>query len=274
MRDSRTESPSSRAAPAESEPASVRLFAAEGAHVLIADIQEDLGKQLARVSARPPVPARRRHARREVKGAVDEAVSRWGRLDVMFNKRRVRRRARADRRHDGRRVRLTFDGLVRARSSDQAHGAVMKRQRSGSIIKHGVGGRLQTGHSPHLYSVAKAAVIHLTRSVALELGESGIRVTASAPASSRRRWPRAHRRHARAAREAEEHPRAHPGARRSADPEDIARAALGSPSDRVDFVTGHAQVVDGGAFRRSAVEQAGGLDHDAAGDSMYPPARA
>jgi len=75
-----------------------------GAHVLIADIQEDLGKQLAE-SLGEAARSRRVDVTREeeVKGAVDEAVSRWGRLDVMFNNAGFRRRARADRRHDGRR---------------------------------------------------------------------------------------------------------------------------------------------------------------------------
>ena len=40
---------------------------------------------------------------------------------------------------------------------------------------------LQAGFGPHVYSAAKAAVVHLTRSVAMELGESGVRVNCICP---------------------------------------------------------------------------------------------
>src|SRR5262249_59164823 len=58
---------------------------------------------------------------------------------------------------------------------------VMKRQRSGSIISTASVAGLRTGMGPHVYSAAKAAVIHLTHSVAMELGESGIRVNCICP---------------------------------------------------------------------------------------------
>jgi len=44
------------------------------------------------------------------------------------------------------------------------------------------------GFSPHAYAAAKAAVIQLTRSVALELAEHRVRVNCICPASSPRRW--------------------------------------------------------------------------------------
>src|SRR5262249_30373922 len=126
---------------------------------------------------------------------------------------------------------------------------VMKRQGSGSIINTASVAGLQAGYSPHLYSAAKAAVIHLTRSVALELGQSGIRVNCICPgiiATPLAAGPndataaqlvklRAVLAHSQTL-------------GRIGDPEDIARAALWLASDESSFVTGHAQVVDGGAF--------------------------
>ena len=57
----------------------------------------------------------------------------------------------------------------------------MTTQRSGSIINTSSVAGLRAGWSPHLYSAAKAAVIALTQTVAMELGASGIRVNAICP---------------------------------------------------------------------------------------------
>jgi NAD(P)-dependent dehydrogenase (short-subunit alcohol dehydrogenase family) len=126
---------------------------------------------------------------------------------------------------------------------------VMKRQGSGSILSTASVAGLQTGYSPHLYSVAKAAVIHLTRSVALELGESGIRVNCICPgviatplAAGRTDVTEEGLAKMKSALGRGQ------ALGRIGDPEDIARAALWLASDESSFVTGHAQVVDGGAY--------------------------
>src|SRR5215470_4123585 len=66
--------------------ASARLFVAEGARVLIADMQDERGMQVA---AALGGSAAFRHVdvtrEEDVKGAVDEAVARWKRLDCVFN---------------------------------------------------------------------------------------------------------------------------------------------------------------------------------------------
>lgn len=52
---------------------------------------------------------------------------------------------------------------------------VMMRQRSGSLINTASLAGTMPGFSEYAYSAAKAAVIHLTRCVAVELGEHGVR---------------------------------------------------------------------------------------------------
>jgi NAD(P)-dependent dehydrogenase (short-subunit alcohol dehydrogenase family) len=66
--------------------ASVRLFAQEGARVLVADMQRERGEKLA-AELGPAAAFRAVDVTREddVKGAVEEAVSRWGRLDCLYN---------------------------------------------------------------------------------------------------------------------------------------------------------------------------------------------
>jgi NAD(P)-dependent dehydrogenase (short-subunit alcohol dehydrogenase family) len=231
--------------------ASARLFAAEGARVLVADIQEDRGKQLAE-SLGEIAAYRRVDVTREedVKGAVDEAMERWGRLDVMFNNAGFGGAMGPIEATTAEEFDLTFDVLVKGPFLGTKHAApVMKRQRSGSIINTASVAGLQAGYSPHLYSVAKAAVIHLTRTVALELGESGIRVNCICPGIIA--TPLAAGRTDVTDEQLAKLKHAFAGAQalgRIGDPQDIAWAALWLASDESGFVTGHAQVVDGGAF--------------------------
>jgi NAD(P)-dependent dehydrogenase (short-subunit alcohol dehydrogenase family) len=58
---------------------------------------------------------------------------------------------------------------------------VMAAQGSGSIINVASINGSRAGLGGHYYSAAKAAVIHLTRCAAVELGEKGIRVNSLSP---------------------------------------------------------------------------------------------
>src|SRR5439155_14572969 len=58
---------------------------------------------------------------------------------------------------------------------------IMSAQGAGSIINVASAGGLRAGWSQLDYSCAKAAVIHMTRCLALELGEAGIRVNSISP---------------------------------------------------------------------------------------------
>jgi len=126
---------------------------------------------------------------------------------------------------------------------------VMRPQGSGVVINTASVAGLQAGWSPHLYSVAKAAVIHLTKSVALELGEHGIRCNCICPGVIATPLAAGH---PDTTDEQLDKFRTSLGKTqvlgRVGDPVDIANAAVWLASDESSFVTGHAQVVDGGAF--------------------------
>ena len=100
---------------------------------------------------------------------------------------------------------------------------------------------------------AKAAVVHLTRSVAMELGESGVRVNCICPGfiatpmigKARGLPTEAADEKVGAIEIAFEHVQP---IRRSGLPEDVAKAALWLASDDSGFVNGHALVVDGGVI--------------------------
>ncbi len=73
--------------------------------------------------------------------------------------------------------------LIRSVMLGMKHAApIMKHQRAGSIINNGsIAGHLAGYSSSMIYSAAKAAVIHLTRCVAMELGEHFVRVNSVSP---------------------------------------------------------------------------------------------
>jgi NAD(P)-dependent dehydrogenase (short-subunit alcohol dehydrogenase family) len=231
--------------------ASARLFVEEGARVLIADAQSERGEALAKelgdAAAFHRVDVTRED---DIRAVVGDAVERWGRLDCIFNNAGFGGALGSIETTTVEEFDITFDVLLKGVFLGIKHAApVMRAQGGGSIISTASVAGLKTGESPHLYSVAKAAVIHLTRSVALELGEHGIRVNCICPGIV-------------ATPLAAGRPNASPEAlERLADglaktqamgrvgqPEDIARAALWLASDDSEWVTGHAQVVDGGAF--------------------------
>ncbi|MEZ5225715.1 MAG: glucose 1-dehydrogenase [Acidimicrobiales bacterium] len=231
--------------------ASARLFAAEGAKVLIADMHEPNGKALADELGNDVAFLRVDVTREEqVAAAVDGAMARWGRLDVMFNNAGFGGALGPIEGTTVEEFDLTFDVLLKGVFLGIKHAApAMRTSGGGSIINTASVAGLQAGWSPHLYSVAKAAVIHLTKSVALELGADGIRVNAICPgiiatplAAGRAGTPQ----------ETLDKMKRALGASqvlgRIGDPLDIAQAALYLASDDSSFVTGHAQVVDGGAF--------------------------
>lgn len=230
--------------------ATTRRFVAEGANVLIADLQEEAGAALAEELG-DKVGFRRVDVTQEddIAAAVAEAVDRWGSLDVMFNNAGFGGALGPIGTTSVDDYNITFDVLVKGVFLGIKHAALaMQPQGSGSIINTASVAGLQAGWSPHLYSVAKAAVIHLTRSTALELGADGIRVNCICPGVVA--TPLAAGHPDTTDEQLEKFKRSLGKTQvlgRVGEPDDIARAALWLASDDSSFVTGEAQVVDGGA---------------------------
>ena len=229
--------------------ATAQLFASEGARVLVTDMNEAKGQDVAERLG-PNGEFKRVDVSREedIADAVDQVQSGWGRLDVMFNnagfggaRGPIESISEAD-------FDLTVDVLLKGVFFGMKHAApIMKQQGFGSIISTASVAGLQAGESPHLYTATKAAVIHLTKSVALELGQQGIRVNAICPGVVA--TPLAHgpldeeRRKKFRDRFGRNQPIGRVG-----EAEDIAQAALFLASDDSTFITGTAMVVDGGAY--------------------------
>jgi NAD(P)-dependent dehydrogenase (short-subunit alcohol dehydrogenase family) len=115
------------------------------------------------------------------------------------------------------------------------------REHGGSIVNiASVGGLSVETHIGH-YNVTKAALIHLTRTLAADLAP-GVRVNAIAPGLVKTDMARA------LWEPAEEAVAARMPLRRLGEPVDIANAALFLVSDLGSWITGHTLVVDGGAL--------------------------
>ena len=258
--------------------ATVRRFVAEGAKVVIADLQEDKANAIVLELGADNVAFQRVDVTQEadVATAVDVATDRWGRLDVMFNNAGFGgvlgpidsiSEAEFD---------LTFDVLLKGVFFGIKHACrPMKAQGSGSIINTASVAGLLCGEASHLYSVAKASVIHLTKSTALELGHWGVRVNAICPGVIATPLAAGS---SRATEESLDQMRNRLGASqpigRIGEGADIANMALFLASDESTFVTGTAEVVDGGYSAGRAWSRQAKVWTEARETKLYrPPGR-
>ncbi len=229
--------------------ATVRLFVKEGARVVIADMQRERGEALAEElgTAATFVSCEVRQED-QVKTAIDTAVGRWGRLDCIFNNAGFGGALGPIEDIPVDEFDLTFDVLVRGVFLGVKHAVlIMRKQGGGSIINTGSIAGVTAGRGPIIYSAAKAAVIHLTKAAAMQLGPDSIRVNCicpgaiATPLSTNTVGRPDSLIEDRIAGFATLQPIPRPGV-----PDDIAQMAVFLASDRSSFVTGQAIVVDGG----------------------------
>jgi NAD(P)-dependent dehydrogenase (short-subunit alcohol dehydrogenase family) len=232
--------------------ACVQLFVEEGAQVVIADIMDDRGQALADELGPNAAYLHVDVSREEdVKAAVDLAVERFGGLHCMFNNAGIGGAGGPIDLIPAIGFDITIAVLFRSVFFGMKHAApVMKQQGSGSIISTASIAGLRTGFGGHFYSACKAAVIHMTRSVAMELGPFGIRVNTICPGGIVTSiFGRALGMEQDAAEGLyEKLQEIFKGAQaigRAGLPEDIAKAAVWLASDDSSFVSGTAIPVDG-----------------------------
>ncbi|MEA2512188.1 MAG: hypothetical protein QOJ59_1675 [Thermomicrobiales bacterium] len=225
-------------------------FLAEGARVWICDMRPDsVPKAVAELQKLGPADGSVTDVARrdQVEGMIDAVVERWGQLDVLVNNAGGGTGAPfleitdADWDRD-------LDNNLRGTflCTQVAARRMVAQGKGGSIINIGSTNGLRGQADLAPYGAAKAGVINLSMSAALELGEYGIRVNALCPGTvlsgpstdnpgdEERRGEL----------------RAHTALKRLGTPADIAAAAAYLASDDAAFVTGHALVVDGGLTAR------------------------
>ncbi len=235
--------------------ASVELFVAEGARVAVGDVQDDLGAALQARFPKDVVYVHTDVTDDDAVGAlVQTAVSRFGKLDVMFNN----AGAGGD---FAPMMDLTSAGLdrtlainTRSVMSGHKHAArqFQKQGTGGSIISTASAAGLQGGWSAAAYTIAKHAVIGIVRQAVAEFAPLGIRSNAICPGvimtpimASAFGVPK-ERSDEFMAFLAKRFANVHPIGR-TGRPRDIAEVAAFLASDAAEFMTGAILPVDGGA---------------------------
>ncbi|KAK7295581.1 hypothetical protein RJT34_18491 [Clitoria ternatea] len=234
--------------------ATAKLFAENGAHVVIVDVLDDLGAKVAE-----SMGGRYIHCdvskEDEVESAIDAALAWKGHLNIMFNN------AGIGGSEDRSITTLDMDNLRHLFSINLCgtiHGikhaarAMIKGQKGGSIICNSSAAAIMGGVALHGYTMAKAAIDGLVRSAACELGEHLIRVNCISPhgvpsemlLSAFRRFGTVDICPEKLKEIVGERASLLKG--RGSTIEDVAHAALFLASDESGFITAHNLLVDGG----------------------------
>lgn len=230
--------------------ATVMRFLDEGASVVFGDLNEETAKATLELASDAGHEKHVRYIRTDVASEddvaamIELATSEYGRLDVVFNNAGVGGAFGPITDTEIEDWDYTQAVLLRGPFLGIKHGAkvMIEQGEGGAIVNTASVAGLSGGAGPQAYSAAKAALVNLTMSAAVELAPHMIRVNAICPggvvtplvlrgmdeetvaAGMKALQPL-------------------PIAGR---PEHIAAAALFLSSDESAFVTGHALVVDGG----------------------------
>jgi len=232
----------------------VEVFAEEGATVIFSGRREKEGNEIAD-GLGPNVHFMRADATVEadMEALINGTAEKFGKLDCLFNNAGgpapVGSIATVDYPKAMEAMALLFGGVL---LGIKYAAPIMTAQMSGSIINNGsIAGHLAGYSTSMVYSAAKASVLQLTRSAAMELGESNVRVNSVSPGAiatgifGKALGLKGQEAEDTAKIAGEVLSKAQP-IRRAGLPDDIAKAALFLASDESTFVNAADFLVDGG----------------------------
>lgn len=223
-------------------------FAAEGAALVIADLNAEGGAEVAQeciaAGGRAVFHPTNVEQEAEIRAAIARAGAEFGRLDVVYNNAGLGGAVGPIEETSVENWDRTMAILLRSVFLGIKHAIpVMRAQGGGSIISTASVAGFMAG-APHAYSTAKAGVINLTRSVAMQVGKDRIRVNCICPGLIN--TPLVYNHIPGGAPVAAEFFANTQPIPRVGRPEDIAAMALFLASDEAEWITGAAMIVDGG----------------------------
>lgn len=228
--------------------ATAEAFAREGAKVVVADTQDEAGREtVSRIDSAGGIASFVRtdvSDARDVAAMVDHALVAHGRLDCAFNNAGVEGEmadtVSCTESNWDRTLAINLKGVWLCMKHELP---VMLERGGGAIVNcASVAGLVGFRNLP-AYCASKGGVVELTRATALEYAEAGIRVDAICPGVIRTSMID---RIIDGDAEAEAQFTALEPIGRMGTPEEIAESVLWLCSGRASFVTGHALVADGG----------------------------
>ncbi len=232
--------------------ASAKLFAREGAKVVVVDIKSESGGKVVRQIKEAGGEAS--FLRADVSLAVDAermvqtAVNSYGRLDILFNNAGIAGESWDETTEEGWRRGLDVNLTAPFLACKYAV-PVMRKQGSGNILStSSIGGLKSQGRSP-AYSAAKGGLVMFTRVLSTVLAKDNIRVNCICPGSVDTGLTEAFMGYPKTAEERQKKQAirlARIPIGRVASSEEIASVALFLVSDESSYITGVALPVDGG----------------------------
>ncbi|KAJ9181331.1 hypothetical protein P3X46_009469 [Hevea brasiliensis] len=165
---------------------SARLFVKQGAKVVIADVQDELGHSFCKEIGSEEIVSYVHcdvTCDSDVQNAVDLTVSKYGKLDIMFSNAGISGnldpRILATDNEDFKRVFdvNVFGGFLAAKHASR----VMIPAKRGCILFTASVASVNCIKAPHPYTVSKHALVGLAKSLCVELGQYGIRVNCISP---------------------------------------------------------------------------------------------
>lgn len=228
--------------------ATALAFAREGACLVVSGRRDEAGQALASELRALGVQAEYLRAdvrvEAEVRGLVERTVERFGRLDVAVNNAGIEGQLGPTHEQTEDNFRATFDTNVLGTLLALKHELrVMLSQGDGAVVNlSSIAGQVGIAGAS-VYAASKHAVEGLTRSAALEVAASGVRVNAVAPGPVQTDMLE---RFTGGNEQAKQGFLASLPARRAGTPEEIAQVVVFLASAKARFLTGQCVAVDGG----------------------------
>jgi meso-butanediol dehydrogenase/(S,S)-butanediol dehydrogenase/diacetyl reductase len=163
--------------------AAVRRFHAEGASVLIADLNAELGEKLAAELGDGRAIFRKVDVAvsAEVDAMIAAAETAFGRLDILFNNAGIGSFSQVTALSDEDWKRVIDIDLSAVFYGCRAAIPVMRKTGGGAIVNTASASGLAADFSFAAYNAAKAGVINLTRAVGIDHAREGVRCNAVCP---------------------------------------------------------------------------------------------